>query len=80
MLSCMGWNRKRDNSGKIIMATIAGVAAGVVAGMLTAPRSGREIREIISSRTSDTLSKAGKNIAENADKVVEGVKEKAGKK
>ena len=62
------------------MATIAGVAAGVVAGMLTAPRSGREIREIISSRTSDTLSKAGKNIAENADKVVEGVKEKAGKK
>lgn len=80
MLSCMGWHKKRNNSGKIIMATIAGVAAGVVAGMLTAPRSGREIRDIISTRTNDTLHRAGKSIAENVDKVKENVKEKTEKK
>lgn len=76
----MGWNKKSNNTGKIVMATLAGVAAGVVAGMLTAPRSGREIREIISTRTNDTLQRAGKNIAENVEKAAENVKEKTAKK
>lgn len=65
MKSYLNWRRKSDNStGKIIIGAVAGMAVGLTAGMLTAPRSGREIRGLLSSRTRGTMEKVGKTIEE----------------
>lgn len=65
MKSYLNWRRNSNNStGKIIIGAVAGMAVGLTAGMLTAPRSGREIRGLLSSRTSETMEKVGKTIEE----------------
>ena len=59
----------RDNSGKFFLGALIGAAAGAIAGILFAPRSGKETRKIIGEKAKDytekgkeTLSK-GKEIA-----------------
>lgn len=65
MKSYLNWRKKSNNStGKVIIGAVAGMAVGLTAGMLTAPRSGREIRGLLSSRTSETMEKVGKTIEE----------------
>jgi gas vesicle protein len=65
MKNYMNWKKRSNNSkGKIIIGAVAGMAVGLTAGMLTAPRSGREIRGLLSSRTSETIQKVGKTIEE----------------
>jgi gas vesicle protein len=81
MKTCMGWRRKSNHNGQVIMATIAGVAGaamGFTAGLLTAPRSGKEIREAISSRAGETLSQARKGFVERRNKALESAKEGVG--
>ena len=53
--------RKKSNNatGKIILGTIAGMALGLTAGILTAPRAGKEIRDTLASRTNEALEKVG---------------------
>jgi gas vesicle protein len=63
------WKKKSNGRGKIVLGTLAGVAAGLTAGFLTAPRSGREIRTILSTRASDTIDKVGKNFSKTGAKV-----------
>lgn len=62
----LNWRRKSNNStGKVILGTVAGMAVGLTAGLLTAPRSGKEIRNILSLRTNEALEKVGKTIKES---------------
>jgi len=42
-----------NNGQKILLSFLAGAAAGVVAGLLLAPDSGREIRKKIAKKASD---------------------------
>jgi gas vesicle protein len=62
----LNWNRKSNNStGKVILGAVAGMAVGLTAGLLTAPRPGKEIRNILSLRTNEALEKVGKTLAES---------------
>ncbi|MDW7772105.1 MAG: YtxH domain-containing protein [Desulfobulbaceae bacterium] len=70
MRNYMLWQKKTNYTGKVIIGTIAGIAAGLTAGLLTAPRPGRETRQIISGRTSETLSEMKKNLAQTREKVL----------
>ncbi len=70
MKKYLNWQTKKNNStGKIVFGTVLGLAAGFTAGMLTAPRSGRETRDILTAKTNETLEKVGGTIAENKEKV-----------
>lgn len=62
---------KSNSTGKLLLGTLAGVALGFTAGLLSAPRSGKETREYLSNRTSESLDKIGQNIAEGKKKVAE---------
>ena len=78
MRTYMGLRRRSNHNGQIMMATIAGIAGmamGFTAGLLTAPRSGKEIRNAISSRAGETLSRARKGFVERRNKALESVKE-----
>ncbi|KAA9327338.1 YtxH domain-containing protein [Adhaeribacter soli] len=50
----------RDNSGKIILALLAGASAGVIAGLLMAPDSG--------TATRDTLKKSASKLGKDLEK------------
>jgi uncharacterized protein YjbJ (UPF0337 family) len=47
-----------DDKGKILLATLAGIGAGVIAGVLMAPDNGRTTRDSVKR----TLSKAGEDM------------------
>ena len=54
-----------DNSGEKLIWFVAGVAVGAAAGILLAPKSGREIRRYITERTSegrDRLVESGRDL------------------
>ncbi len=60
MKNYLQFKRKSNNStGKIILGTMAGMALGITAGILTAPRAGRDTRNLLSSRTNEVLAKVG---------------------
>lgn len=48
----------KNNNGKILMATIAGLGAGIAAGILLSPKNGQENREDLKR----TLTKAGDDL------------------
>ena len=63
MKSYINLRRKSNNStGKIILGTVAGMALGITAGILAAPRTGKETRNILTSRTTEALEKVGSAI------------------
>ncbi len=68
----MRWHKKTNGRGKIVMGTLAGIAAGLTAGFLTAPRSGKETRTILTTRVADTIDKVGRT----KDEVIAGSKER----
>lgn len=72
MKSYLPWNKRSNSTGKIVIGTIAGIAAGFTAGILTAPRPGRETRDLLASRADETLEKVKGNLAEGKEKIVEG--------
>lgn len=55
--------------GKFVLGALVGAAAGVVAGMLTAPKSGKETRADLKAKARD--------MRDQADETVEGAKTKA---
>ena len=86
MRNYISWRKKSNPTGKVIIGTIAGIVAGFAAGILTAPRPGKETRDILLTRTSDVLETAKKNLVDGKNKIkeksketVEEVAEKAGK-
>lgn len=68
------------NKGKFVLGTVIGAAAGVVAGMLTAPKSGEETRADLKAKAvelkEEAARRAGSLRAETKD-TVERVEDKA---
>ncbi len=48
------------NKGKFVLGTVLGAAAGVVAGILTAPRSGDETRADLKARAAELKEEASR--------------------
>lgn len=68
----------QQNSAKnVAIGAGIGTAIGVLAGILFAPKSGRETRQIISDRTSETIKDLKDNITSAKNKVSASVKETA---
>jgi gas vesicle protein len=67
-------NMNRDN-GKILMATLAGIGAGVVAGMLLAPENGKSTRDNVMRG----LSKAGDDLNTTIKGWTNNIKNRTGK-
>jgi gas vesicle protein len=68
--------------GKFALGALIGAAAGFVAGILTAPKSGKETREDIKTVANDAKDKAVKKagqVRKKAGDVAENVVDRAGK-
>lgn len=66
MRNYMNWRRKSDNStAKVILGTVAGMAVGLTAGLLTAPCAGKDMRKILFKRTNEVLEKVEKTLSES---------------
>jgi gas vesicle protein len=68
-----------NTSGKILTAAAVGLAAGAVAGLLLAPRSGKETRNLLKKKGVDTADKV-KETFERGRQQVTDLKEKAEEK
>ncbi len=55
---------RRKRAGKFILGAALGAAAGAAAGLLLAPKSGKETREQIASKTSDAYDTVKSNLDE----------------
>ncbi len=67
------------NKGKFVLGTVLGAAAGVVAGMLTAPKSGEETRADLKARAAELKEEAARRAASmNSDSknVIDTLKDK----
>jgi len=60
----------RDD-GKFLLGALIGAAAGVVVGILFAPRSGKETREIIGEKAKE-YSEKGKELIQKGTKAAKG--------
>ena len=67
------------SKGKLLAGAVIGAAAGVVAGILTAPKSGRETREDIKTKANEMKHKAG-DIAHDVEGKARDVASMAGSK
>lgn len=68
------------SKGKFALGALVGAAAGLVAGILTAPKSGKETRADIKAKATEVKGKATNKVNEvkgKAAEVTEDVKEKA---
>lgn len=79
MKNYMSWRRKTNSKGKLFIGALAGAALGFTAGLLAAPRSGKETRKFLSARTNETFDRVGKSLAESTDKAMKGGKEEVDK-
>jgi gas vesicle protein len=68
------------SKGKFVLGALVGAAAGVVAGMLTAPKSGKETRADIKSKAAELKGEAAKRVEDVKDissKAVHDLKDRA---
>ena len=56
-------------TGKTILTFLGGAAAGVLAGILLAPKSGKETREVIAKRATDIRDEIGSALEANGQKI-----------
>jgi gas vesicle protein len=68
-----------NTSGKILTAAAVGLAAGAVAGLLLAPRSGKETRELMKKKGVDAADKVKETFEKGRQQVTD-LKEKAEEK
>ena len=61
------------NTNKLVTGLIAGVAVGAVAGLLFAPKPGKDSRKIVASRT-DELKTMADELRNKVDGYVEGIR------
>jgi len=67
-------NKSEGSNGKFVIGAALGVLAGAVAGILLAPRSGKETRKIVANKTKEYKESGTKFVAKEADaakKVIE---------
>jgi gas vesicle protein len=55
------------SKGKFVLGALIGAAAGVVAGMLTAPKSGKETRADIKAKAAELKGEAAKRVEDVKD-------------
>lgn len=67
---------RRNRTKNLIIGAGIGSAVGVAAGILFAPKSGRETRHIIADRTGQTVKNLKENVAAAKEKVFAAAKEK----
>lgn len=65
----------KNNNGKILMATLAGIGAGIAAGVLLSPKNGQGNREDLKR----TLTKAGEDLNSTITGWTESIRAKAGR-
>lgn len=68
------------SKGKFALGAVFGAVAGAIAGVLMAPKSGKETRAEIATKTNevkDVITKKAGDFASDAGEVIEDVKEKA---
>ena len=63
----------------IAFGAIIGTAAGAVAGILLAPKSGKKTRKALARRTEETFDKTRENVSETSERISRSVEEKAAK-
>jgi gas vesicle protein len=68
-----------NTSGKILTAAAVSLAAGAVAGLLLAPRSGKETRELMKKKGVDAADKVKETFEKGRQQVTD-LKEKAEEK
>ncbi|MEJ8802996.1 YtxH domain-containing protein [Pontibacter sp. H249] len=68
-------NNMNNNNGKILMATLAGIGAGIAAGVLLSPKNGQANRDDLKR----TLNKAGDDLNKTIKNWTESIKSKSGK-
>ena len=63
---------------KFVTGLIAGAAVGTAAGLLFAPRPGKETRQVVSARTGDLRQKAGNYVGTMRQRMWKGGSGRAG--
>ncbi|MFA4996054.1 MAG: YtxH domain-containing protein [Patescibacteria group bacterium] len=59
-------NKPEGSNGKFVIGAVLGVLAGAVAGVLLAPRSGKETRKIVASKTKEYKKSGTEFVAKEA--------------
>ncbi|HEX8427252.1 YtxH domain-containing protein [Hymenobacter sp.] len=59
----MSYYEEEDNSGKILLAALAGAGAGIIAGLLMAPDKGKATREKIGSAATKYSGQLGEQLS-----------------
>jgi shikimate 5-dehydrogenase len=67
---------RRNRTKNLILGAGIGSVVGVAAGILFAPKSGKETRHIIADRTGKTVKNLKENVAATKEKVFAAAKEK----
>ena len=68
--------RQRSRTRNMIIGVGIGSAVGAAAGILFAPKSGRETRHSIAHRTGETVKHLKENVAATKDRIVESAADK----
>jgi gas vesicle protein len=61
--------QKRDNAKNLLLGGSIGTIAGVAAGLLFAPKSGRETRRQIAQRTGETITNIKEGVSDTTERI-----------
>ena len=61
--------QKKDNATNLLLGGSIGTIAGVAAGLLFAPKSGRETRRQIAQRTGETLTHIKEGVSDTTERI-----------
>jgi gas vesicle protein len=68
---------RRDRTKNMVIGAGIGTAVGVAAGILFAPKSGKETRQIIADRTSETVVNLKESVAAAKERIAASTAEKS---
>lgn len=61
--------QEEDNTGKILLAALAGAAAGIVTGLLIAPEKGKETRESLKNTATKYSGQLGEQLSKYGEEL-----------
>jgi len=67
---------RRSKAGMLVLGVSIGCTVGAVAGILLAPRSGKETRDDVALRGGEAWEKIKDNVSDNGHRLVHALKEK----